>query len=153
MVRIDERKCTGCGVCTRICPAGFVMKNSLAAVKSQTASCIKAAAEACPVQAIIIDTAENAEALPIKSKPLPTEKAGLGLPGSQNQTFGSGRGLGGGGMGGRASGGGRGRNQGRGLGMGGYCICPNCGYQEPHQRGVPCYEMRCPKCNAVMYRG
>jgi len=50
------------------------------------------------------------------------------------------------------SGGGRGRNQGLGLGQGGYCVCPNCGYKEPHQRGIPCYKTLCPKCNSVMKR-
>ena len=25
-------------------------------------------------------------------------------------------------------------------------VCPNCGYKEPHVRGVPCYTKVCPKC-------
>ena len=31
-----------------------------------------------------------------------------------------------------------------------YCVCPNCGYQEPHDRGVPCNQKKCPKCGTPM---
>lgn len=64
---------------------------------------------------------------------------GLGL--------GQGRGLG--------RGGGRGRMGGNrpGAGPGGYCVCPNCGHKVPHQAGVPCYTLTCPKCGTQMLRG
>ena len=63
---------------------------------------------------------------------------------------GSGRGTGGGGMGrGR---GGRGRMGGFALGPGGDCVCTSCGHAAPHQRGVPCYQMKCPKCGSPMTR-
>ena len=32
------------------------------------------------------------------------------------------------------------------------CVCPQCGHREPHQRGVPCVEMRCPRCGIAMTR-
>ena len=48
--------------------------------------------------------------------------------------------------------GGRGLGGGYGLGPGGECICPNCGFREPHQRSVPCYNRKCPKCGAPMTR-
>ena len=34
-------------------------------------------------------------------------------------------------------------------GMGGtdICVCPTCGYEESHERGVPCNEKNCPKCD------
>jgi len=35
----------------------------------------------------------------------------------------------------------------------GVCVCPQCGYQEPHTRGVPCFEKKCPKCNTALTRG
>ena len=74
--------------------------------------------------------------------------------------FGQGRGFGQGGFGkgqgmgqGRGQGrGGRGRMGGFGLGPGGECVCPNCGYRVPHQRGVPCYTIKCPKCGTPMTR-
>jgi len=59
--------------------------------------------------------------------------------------MGAGRGQGG-------SGGGRGRMGGVGGGPGGNCVCPNCGKKAPHQRGVPCYQQKCPACGAKMTR-
>lgn len=58
---------------------------------------------------------------------------------------------------GRGSGQGSGRGSGQGAGQGqagaggvDTCICPNCGYEEPHQRGTPCVEKSCPKCGTKM---
>ncbi|KXA90087.1 hypothetical protein AKJ62_01110 [candidate division MSBL1 archaeon SCGC-AAA259D14] len=48
------------------------------------------------------------------------------------------------------SGQGSGRGQGRGGGGVDKCVCPNCGYEAPHQRGVPCVENDCPKCGTRM---
>ncbi len=47
---------------------------------------------------------------------------------------------------------GRGRAGGFGLGPSKECICPNCGTKITHQRGVPCYQHKCPKCGASMIR-
>ena len=58
----------------------------------------------------------------------------------------------------RWGGGGFGRGGRRGLGggfacgPGGECFCPNCGYREPHQLGVPCYQKKCPKCETPLIR-
>ncbi len=60
------------------------------------------------------------------------------------------RGRGGGGGFGRC--GGRGLGGGYGMGPSGECICPNCGHREPHQRGIPCYAMKCPSCGTLMTR-
>jgi len=62
---------------------------------------------------------------------------------------------------GRGMGFGRGRGGGGGGRMGGpfaagpegTCICPNCKYEVSHQVGIPCYQMKCPKCGSPMARG
>jgi len=40
----------------------------------------------------------------------------------------------------------------RGEGPGGYCACPKCGYKIPHERGVPCSTLECPKCKINLVR-
>lgn len=50
---------------------------------------------------------------------------------------------------------GRGRRQGAGLGnslQAGICLCPSCGYSQPHQRGEPCRRRVCPECRASLVR-
>ncbi len=69
---------------------------------------------------------------------------------------GTGRGMGRGGGRGRMparrnfSGGGGGNRP--GAGPGGDCICSGCGQRVPHQPGVPCYSVNCPKCGSKMAR-
>ena len=55
---------------------------------------------------------------------------------------------------GRGQGGrqGRGRGNRPGAGPGGYCICPGCREKVSHQAGVPCYQVKCPKCGQQMIR-
>ena len=50
---------------------------------------------------------------------------------------------------------GPGMRPGRGRGYGGpvECVCPNCGFRMPHQRGVPCFQHICPRCGSRMVRG
>jgi cation diffusion facilitator family transporter len=40
----------------------------------------------------------------------------------------------------------------KGGGPGGYCVCPECGYKIPHERGTPCSTLRCPKDNTPLQR-
>jgi electron transport complex protein RnfB len=54
--------------------------------------------------------------------------------------------------GGAGGGQGRGRGSGFGAGPGGFCVCPACGEKVPHQQGVPCFEVKCPKCGTMMTR-
>lgn len=39
-----------------------------------------------------------------------------------------------------------------GAGPGGECVCPSCGAKLPHQAGIPCYGVSCPKCGKNMVR-
>lgn len=51
--------------------------------------------------------------------------------------------------------GGRGRMGGPfAAGPGGACVCtnPECKSEVSHQAGVPCYQMKCPKCGSPMVR-
>jgi len=34
-----------------------------------------------------------------------------------------------------------------------FCVCPQCSHIEPHERGIPCTQKRCPACGSVMVRG
>lgn len=43
-------------------------------------------------------------------------------------------------------------NTGKGLGPSGLCYCPHCGYEQKHQRGVPCVSKKCSKCGTTMSR-
>lgn len=47
---------------------------------------------------------------------------------------------------------GKGWKEGFGAGPGGTCVCPNCGERKPHERGIPCFDQKCPKCGAAMTR-
>jgi NAD-dependent SIR2 family protein deacetylase len=40
----------------------------------------------------------------------------------------------------------------QGMGSGGFCICPKCSYQKPHEAGIPCREEKCPDCGTKMVR-
>lgn len=45
-----------------------------------------------------------------------------------------------------------GRNVGRGQGLGGssVCVCPKCGKEFAHSRGVPCIQQECPDCKVPL---
>jgi hypothetical protein len=70
------------------------------------------------------------------------------MPNNNNSNFtGSGRG----GQGGGSRG--KGGLRGQGAGPGGFCVCPGCGARLEHQPGIPCTEVKCPKCGLPMIRG
>ncbi|NLC71371.1 MAG: hypothetical protein GX751_08455 [Desulfuromonadaceae bacterium] len=89
----------------------------------------------------------NREDLPMNGK-----GQGGGMGGGRGGGMGGGMG-GGGGRGQGPSGAGRGRMGGpAAAGPEGLCVCPKCGRKEPHQRGVPCNQLRCPECGVAMIR-
>jgi ferredoxin len=57
-VKVNKKKCLGCGVCDSLCPEVFKLKNGKSQVKEKAnlkkhKDCIKQAIETCPVQAVI----------------------------------------------------------------------------------------------------
>lgn len=40
----------------------------------------------------------------------------------------------------------------QGKGPKGFCICEKCGYKIEHKRGMPCSELKCPKCKINLNR-
>ena len=56
MVKVDKKKCIGCGSCAAICEEVFEMKDGKSQVKKgqekSKIPCVKEAADACPVGAI-----------------------------------------------------------------------------------------------------
>lgn len=32
------------------------------------------------------------------------------------------------------------------------CVCPQCGIVVPREPGIPCFQMRCPRCGSFMTR-
>ena len=142
MLRIDKEECVGCGICANICPQGIEMVGRKARIKDENADCLKDAADACPRKAIIIEGEEKESG----------GKARTGFTQGTGQRIGMRRGQGMGAGAGRV-GGERGRMGGFAAGSSGNCVCPICGYKRPHQRGVPCYQQKCPKCSNRMTRG
>ncbi|MBW2994838.1 DUF134 domain-containing protein [Candidatus Woesearchaeota archaeon] len=48
----------------------------------------------------------------------------------------------------------RGGSAGRGFGgPANECVCTSCGHRESKKLGVPCAQMKCPKCGGPMVRG
>lgn len=56
MVKVNEEKCIGCGMCSGMCPETFVMASSGKAevIDPKVTECAKNAAENCPVEAISV---------------------------------------------------------------------------------------------------
>jgi predicted Fe-Mo cluster-binding NifX family protein len=48
---------------------------------------------------------------------------------------------------------GRGLCAGDGADTDSVCVCPQCSHREPHERGIPCTQKRCPACGSAMIKG
>ncbi len=85
---------------------------------------------------------------------MPGGRGGRGQGGGQGQRQGGGQGQGGGRGQCRVQGGGaRAPGTGQGAGVQDVCRCPACGASAPHERGIPCMQVKCPQCGQSMVRG
>jgi len=64
--------------------------------------------------------------------------------------MGLGRGRGSNGMRNQRNGKGNASRQNSQMGGVAECVCPNCKFTQPHQRGIPCIQVKCPKCDTLM---
>jgi ferredoxin len=55
-VKIDKKKCIGCGACEAVCPDVFKMDGEKAKIKASKTDkeCAKEAADSCPTQAMSV---------------------------------------------------------------------------------------------------
>ena len=56
MIKVDQDKCIGCGLCSGICPDVFIMNadGKSEVLEQGNEACAKGAAESCPVNAITL---------------------------------------------------------------------------------------------------
>ncbi len=57
MIKVDENKCIGCGLCANMCGDTFEMndENISKVISQKDHECAENAASSCPVLAILID--------------------------------------------------------------------------------------------------
>lgn len=130
-IAVKSEKCVGCGICEEVCPRGAIKVSEIAIIDEAKCNLCGLCVRECPNQAIEIINFKE------KRREFMPRKDGTGPAG---QGPGTGRSGGGGRMGGF------------GMGAGGNCICPNCGTKVAHQRGVPCYQVKCTNCGQPMTR-
>lgn len=56
MLKVDQKKCIGCGMCAGMCSESFIINHDGKAevIKTEVGDCAKNAADNCPVGAISI---------------------------------------------------------------------------------------------------
>jgi MinD superfamily P-loop ATPase len=60
IVEVDSEKCTGCGVCIDVCPAGAVnLEKGCAYILTSHCKCCGACAVECPPGAISLQQSDN----------------------------------------------------------------------------------------------
>jgi ferredoxin len=57
MIKVDQKKCVGCGRCTEICPDTFRLntEGKSEVLSQNNKDCALKAADGCPVNAIFVD--------------------------------------------------------------------------------------------------
>jgi ferredoxin len=91
LVKIDENKCVGCGICVNICPQGFEILNGKARIEDENASCIVEAVNSCPQGAIILEENKNQEEASARQAFRPGFINGIGSSFERGRSFRTGR--------------------------------------------------------------
>ena len=86
IIKIDEEKCNGCGLCVSSCHEGAlkVINGKAKLIREDFCDGLKNCLAACPVDAISF---EEREALPFDEEAVKRAKHGGGCPGSMARTF------------------------------------------------------------------
>lgn len=72
---VDEDKCTGCGICVRVCPTlSIKVDNSLAKVDADTCAGCGACVERCPLDAVKLVSLETPRILLVESASVDRQK-------------------------------------------------------------------------------
>lgn len=80
MIRVDETRCNGCGLCVEVCPTGAIrLVNGAARVEQSLCRGCEACVEACPRGAILaVQQPEVLKPVPVRpSPPMPARPAPL----------------------------------------------------------------------------
>lgn len=139
---VDKEKCTLCGACASVCPAGAITVTSEIEIDRDTCLECGLCINECPVQALSsgeageTNTPQPPGTSTNREQPAASEATGRRMRPAEGRS--SGR---------------RGGGRGQGLGSDSTCFCISCNKSFPHQRGLPCSEMKCPQCGKRLVRG
>ena len=76
-IKVDETKCTGCGICVDACHVGAITVDHVAKIDTETCVGCEACVSECPSGAILVERSKNKSSYrkyPVQSLSVPIEK-------------------------------------------------------------------------------